>query len=403
MRSPILWENTRRMESSHLKSDSARKTLVKALVAVRYGVFFRRKGTTKIPTSPKRILLLNGLHVGDIVIATSVLPVLRAAYPSAEIGFLTGSWSRMVVANHPDVRYTHCVDHWMTNRSPKSLLQKVRQYRQMRAVALGEIRALQYDLAISLFTNFPDFLDLSWTARIPVRIGFSRSIYSALATHLVHEPESLFVHQGERLGETLRALPIDPALFRLRHSTLPPSSEAAIQEVCSLFEVHSLDQVRYRVVHIGSGAVCRELPVTFWRELVEKLAPSCTLLFTGRGAREAENIAAVLEGQPNCVNACDRLSWDGFVAAVRHAELLYGVESMAGHVAGAVGTPCRVVYGGTAGVARWRPEGEGSIVMTQHVPCAPCFWGQGCAAMTCTRHFSAHDLVTLDHSSLTQD
>lgn len=374
---------------------SIRKALFKTSIALRYGGVFGRGQTPKIPDSPRRILVLNGFHVGDIVIATSVLPILRAAYPSAEIGFLTGTWSRMVITDHPDVHHIHCVDHWMLNRSPKAFLQKVQQYRKTRAAALREIRALQYDIAISLFTNFPDFLDLTWTARIPIRIGFSRSIYSALATHLVHEPEGLFVHQGQRLAETLRALPIDPALFQLRHSSLPPSSAAAIQEVCSLLQVHSLDGIHYSIVHMGSGAECRELPITFWRELAERLSPERTLVFTGRGQREAENISAVLHGMPNCVNACDRLSWNGFVAAVRHANMLYGVESMAGHVAGAVGTPCAVVYGGTAGVARWRPEGRESTVLTQHVPCAPCFQGHGCASMTCTRAVRPNELVNL--------
>jgi ADP-heptose:LPS heptosyltransferase len=146
---------------------------------------------------------------------------------------------------------------------------------------------------------------------------------------------------------------------------------------------------------MGSGAICRELPVSFWRELAENLCIERTLVFTGRGKREGENIAAAICGLPNCVNACDRLSWDGFVAAVRYAEVLYGVESMAGHVAGAVGTRCVVVYGGTAGVGRWRPEGKDSIVLTNHVPCAPCHRSEGCVAMVCMQGVRPDDLLRL--------
>ncbi|MDE3188337.1 MAG: glycosyltransferase family 9 protein [Acidobacteriota bacterium] len=347
---------------------------------------------------PRRILLLNGSHIGDIVIATSVLPILRAAYPDAEIGFVTGSWSRMVIEDHPGVTYAHCVDHWRFNRSADSFHRKVLQFRRTRRTALREIRALKYDVALCLYTHFPDLLDISYAARIPVRVGFRASVFSSLATALVEEPNVPFIHQGARLAELLKALPIDPAYFRLRRSSLAPDSSVSLKEVCTLLESTSPADLRYRIIHMGSGAPQREFPVSFWRELAETLSPECTLLFTGRGRREMENITAAMKGLKNCINACDRLSWNGFVAAVRHAEVVYGVESMAGHVAAAVGAPCAVVYGGAAGVARWRPEGKDCIVVTNHVPCAPCLQPHGCAAMTCTQGIRPDDLVRLGPS-----
>lgn len=386
------------MGISYLQFRVIRKAALKALVPVLYGGLFRDKLRTaaKHKENPKRILLLNGFHVGDIVIATSVIPILRSAFPTAEIGFVTGSWSHMVVKNNPDLKYTYCIDHWKLNRGNLSLYQKVVQYRSSRRKVLREIQALQYDIAISLFTNFPDFLDFSWAAKIPVRIGFRRSVFSSLATDLVDEPDSPFVHQGARLAETLRPLKIDPIHFQLRRSTLPASNSSSIQEVCAMLKVARLEGVLYRVIHMGSGAPLREFPRSFWREVAERLALDHLLLFTGRGEREEETVLNVIHGLGNCINACNRLTWDGFVAAVRFAEVLYGVESMAGHVAGAVGTKCVVLYGGTAGVARWRPEGKDSIVLTNHVPCAPCHQPLGCAAMTCMRGIRTDDLVRFD-------
>lgn len=385
------------MDISRQFPRDVRKAMVKAAIAVLYGTAFRgrRNGAAGEVRDPRRILLINGFHIGDVVIATSVIPILRRAYPRAEIGFATGSWSQMVVRNHPDVTWTHCVDHWKMNRANISFFEKIRRYRKTRRVALREIRALRYDVAISLFTNFPDFLDLTWAARIPVRIGFSRSVFSSLATDLVHEPESPFVHQGARLAVTLRALPIDPAHFRFRRSTLPPDDAASIEEVRSLLGASRLDDICYCVIHMGKGSVRWEFPRSLWRELAERLSADHTLLFTGRGERECNTIVEVIKGLRNCVNACDRLTWGGFVAAVRNAEALYGVDSMAGHVAGAVGTKCIIVSGGAAGVARWRPEGQESIVITNHVPCAPCLRAEGCAAMTCMKEIRADDLVRL--------
>lgn len=370
--------------------------ILKELIPLAYGVpFLRKNARAKYLTAPRRILLLNGFHIGDIVIATSVIPILRAAFPDSEIGFATGTWSNMVVQNHPDIRYTHCVDHWKLNRGNGSVKEKKKRYRETRLTALREIRSLRYDVAISLFTNQPDFVDLAWAAGIPVRIGFSRSIFARLATDVVEEPTNPFTTQGARLVQTLQPLPIDPRLFALRRATLPPSTNSDREEVSNLLGSASLTHTRYRIVHVGTGAARRELPVSFWRELAEELSGKHTLVFTGRGKRESDTIKEVIRGLNGCIDACDRLSWGGFVAAVQHAEILYGVESMAGHVAAAVGTRCVVVYGGTAGVGRWRPESESSFVITNHVQCAPCLRAEGCASMTCMQGFTPHDLVQL--------
>jgi heptosyltransferase-2 len=163
--------------------------------------------------------------------------------------------------------------------------------------------------------------------------------------------------------------------------------------VCSLLGVSRIEEASYRIVHMGSGEVRRELPIAFWRELAERLSGVRALVFTGLGERESRNIAAATVGLSNCMNACGQLSWGGFVAAVRHAQVVYGVESMAGHVASAVGTKCVVAYAGMAGVAQLRPEGPDAVVFTNHVPCAPCHRPSGCEAMNCTRNFTPADLI----------
>ena len=377
---------------------AARKGILKKLVPLAYGTFFRKASRSRpgpVTTPPKRILLFNPAHIGDIIIATSLIPILRNAFPSAEIGFAVGSWAQMIVRNHPDIAHTHCIDHWKANRSGSSFWAKMRQYKTTHRRALREIRGLHYDVALCLFSHFPDLLDVAWDAKIPIRVGFQGVFFSALATHLVDNPANPLIHQGEKLAHLLKVLPIEPRYFALRRSTLPPTGDDADQEVCQLLQVTSLREARYRIVHIGSGDARREFPDIFWRELAEKLCPQHTLLFTGRGPREAGKIARIIDGLPNCVNACDQFSWSGYVAAVRHAEILYGVESMAGHLAGAVGTRCIVAYGGTAGVARWRPEGRDSIVMTNHVPCAPCHQPDGCPEMTCMHGFGPDDLIAL--------
>ena len=205
-----------------------------------------------IDTDPTRILLMNCAHIGDVVISTSLLPVLRSAYPQAEIGFLTGSWSSMVVRDHPDIAFTHQIDHWRLNRTKIPLRMKVLRSWRTRRIALREIRSLNYDMSLSLHSWFPDFLYLAWQAGIPSRLGFTHSLFAPFATMLSELPQADFIHQGDRIAEILSPLRIDAAHLSKRHSILGLSTAAAKQEVCALLGVETLERASYIVIHVGS-------------------------------------------------------------------------------------------------------------------------------------------------------
>lgn len=340
------------------------------------------------PLAPKRILLINGGHIGDVVIATSLLPVLRSAYPSAEIGFLTGSWSHAVVRNHPQVSFTHSVDHWRMNRQGLSYIQKRLRYWRTRSQALREIRALAYDVSISLHPWRADFLPLAWQARVPVRVAFSESLWAPLATAVADYPDDdLPIHQGECQARLLRQIGIGNDHVARRRSSLASTSDQAVREVRDLLRISDAETLSYSVIHMGAGIQAKEISFLFWREFAARLVKDRSVIFTGRGAREWSNIEQVIQGLPHCYNGCDRLSWEGFVASVRHAETVYSVDSMASHVAAAVGTKCVAMFGGMNTIERWRPEGNNCVVWSNPPPCSPCHRQHGCPEMTCMQGF----------------
>ena len=374
------------------------RTILTVLLPLAYRLLYHGRPIRPAPglEGPKRILLLNGAHIGDIVISTSILPILRSAYPTAQIGFVTGSWSKVVLNGHPDVDFLHCIDHWILNRSGQNLFRRIRRYQMTRKTALHEISEARYDIAISLYTwSYPDFMEIAWGAGIPIRLAFRQSLFSPLATAATDVPKNYFQIQSAIQAEVLRPLSLDTCHLNKRKGKLSDSTDEAIRQVCALLNVPRIDEVPYSIVHMGSGAPNRELSLTFWREVAEDLSRSHTLVFTGKGQREAANAACVIAGLSRCVNACDRLSWDAFVAAVRFANAVYGVESMAGHVAAAVGTRCVVAYTGMAGVARWRPESNQCTVITRHLGCAPCENPRGCREIACIRGTLPKEMTSL--------
>jgi ADP-heptose:LPS heptosyltransferase len=386
------------------------KRVAQALLYIPLRLLFPLKPHSQRVADPKRILLLNGAHFGDLVISSSLLPGLQSAYPRAEIGLVCGSWAREVLRGHPLVVHTHLVDHWRLNRSGIGVWQKLLRYWRTRRTALREIRALQYDMAICLHGSYPDMANLAWSAAIPVRSAFANSIWAPLATVTARHPgdEEPFVMQGVCLTALLRAVGVDEEHIRLRRASLPPSGMQAIEEVSRLLGGVAPGEIPYSIIHMGSGVPAKELPVSFWRTIAEGISGGQRILFTGAGARETGRIGEILKElaglrdgledrmEDRMVDAGGKLSWGGFVAAVRHAQAVYGLDSAAAHVAAAVGTPCFAVYSGIGLVGRWRPDGQAVLVWNTPVPCSPCHLPNGCAAMSCMKGVTPQDLLAID-------
>ncbi|MEW6488308.1 MAG: glycosyltransferase family 9 protein [Thermodesulfobacteriota bacterium] len=338
---------------------------------------------------PRRILLSNGAHLGDVVISTAVLPVLRSAFPEAEIGFLAGSWSEPVLRGHPLVARTHRVDHWRAIREPMAPAAKLRRYLSTRRRALAELRAARYDVAVELYSYFPNQIALLWQAGIPVRVGYASSGFGPLLTHaLPFEHKGL--HEAQYQLRLLEVLPLPAGSPERLAMVLRDPLPEGVADVSRVLEALPRPFAPYRVLHMGtSGSRRREWPPERWRVLAERLvAQGCQLLFTGLGEHEAQLAREAARGLPGCANACDRLGWEGFLAALRGAEVVYSAETSAGHIAAAYGVPVVTIRGAMHDPARWSPRGEACAVATHPVPCAPCHRREGCEGMECLREVS---------------
>lgn len=341
---------------------------------------------SEAPGRPRRLLLVNGGHLGDVVITTAAIDVLRRRYPDVEIGMLVGSWARRVVEAHPAVARVHVVDHWKLNRGGAGHADRLARYRRTRRAALREIRDAGYDTAVDVYPFAPNAALLLWQARIPVRIGYDSGGFGPLLTHAVP-----WANLDRQVAEYHRALldllprgsaAPEPEL----RSVLPAPREASARAVAERLRRLQAAPGSYVVIHMGSGSALKEWPLEKWRAVAERLvADGLPVILTGSGAEEARAAAAVADGLERCVSWCDELDWDAFVHTLRNARLLIGVDSAAGHVAAAFEVPTVAVFAGIANLSHWRPLNPRARVLTNPVPCAPCYRSQGCESMACVR------------------
>lgn len=338
-----------------------------------------------IPTQPKTILIANLGHMGDAVIMTSLLPILKQHYPISTISVLIGSWSLPVLKNHPCVDRIHIVDHWKLNRSQIPFLKKLLRYLKTRKQAIHELRSSGYDIAIDTYYYFPNAIPIVWRAKISARIGYTSGGFGPLLTHSVDwsNKDQPIAHYYFNL---LNLLGISrESCCSLLRPNLPPLAKSGSQ---CLFEKSKIDPSKgYIVMHIGTGSTLKEWPVSKWRELVQHLQ-GFPIIFTGKGVREKEKIDSIIHQSDGCFNFADCLKWEEFVAIIKDARLLIGVDSVPGHIASAFDVPSVLIYAGMANVHHWAPMNKRCTILTHPVACAPCYRSRGCSTMACIRDIS---------------
>ncbi len=320
-------------------------------------------------SAPKRILICNTAHIGDVILTTALLPVLRKALPQAHIAMLVGSWCRPLVEAHPLLDHFHVIDHWKTSRRKEFMIVKIARYFKMRHRVRKEIA--HYDLAIDCGIHFPNMAPVLWSAGIPNRIGFASAGCSPLLTHAL--PWNPLKNRSvvEAFVSLLEFLPIqvDRSLICPTIPTSPPNPQP------------------YIIIHIGSGDAHRNWPEAYWKTLAKRLTEEGKqLLFTGTGAEENQAIERVIAHLPQAENLCGQLSWQQFTATIQNAALLIATETSAGHIASAVGTPAVLLYTGIHPSNLWKPHGNEHTILTYPMPCSPCL--KGCKTMSCIQEIS---------------
>jgi len=343
--------------------------------------------------TPRRVLLAVGGHIGDAVISTATLSLLKREHPEIEIGVVAASWAAPIFDGHPDVSRVHVLDHWKFDRSSRPLATKIAVHRRTLASALPEIRSARYEAAIDLYAYYPNMAWLMWRAGIPVRVGYRSGGYGPLYSHPVEwatTKDHTAVQQARLVAIVFPS--IDPT--RANRYVLPPVPRDVAQQTDEMLHDLGLSGGDFAVMHMGVGSKLREWPRDKWREVARALTSSgVPLVLTGAGPVEIRD-AGELAHEFGCTNLAGRLSWTSFVHVTSKARVVIAPETVAGHVAAAVGTPCVSLYTGMGNVDHWRPLSSNCSLLIHEVPCSPCYRRRGCDTMDCIRGITADEVIS---------
>jgi heptosyltransferase-2/heptosyltransferase-3 len=323
-------------------------------------------------TPPQRILIIKPDHLGDMLLATPALHLLRQQHPDAHIVVLAGPWAAGMLDRNPDV------DAVLTLPFPGFARGAARRsplwpYWLLWRTALL-LRAGQFDTALLLRD------DHWWGAALAALAGIPRRVGHAVPENRPFLTTALPWQSSEHV--TLQALAVVhspvaefPLLPDLTLRYAPAATDHAW--AAAWLAQHIRPGERLLIIHPGTGGAAKLWPAERWAATANQLVaddPRVRLLLTGGPGEEAlvQAVAHQIDQEPPLL-LVGATSVGQLAALLARATLVLGVDSGPLHLAVSQGAPTVHLFG-ASDADRFGPWGdpERHVVLRSGLWCSPC-------------------------------
>ncbi len=310
-----------------------------------------------------KILVINLMHIGDLLLVTPVLRVLRNNYEDAHIALLADAKLADLVRLNP------CIDELIA-WDKKGKHDRLGNYLQ----AVGDLRKKNFDIVINLHQNERASFAAAFS-------GGKRIVgYSTWGPHLffdkVMKNRKAIKHQVDSHYDVLREqLGITDCKDRGLEMVVDKTAE---QQAKQLWQKAFPDGATKKVVGLNVGA---SWPTKRWRkehyaELADRLiALGYGLAFFGGPMDVAmvEEVQSLMKSRkaPNCKTFTGRMTLMELAGLLKKCDVLVTNDSGPMHVAVAMGVPLVTMFGPSP-VPGFYPYNDTSVSIKSDMHCHPC-------------------------------
>ncbi len=326
-----------------------------------------------------KILLVQTMFFGDVILSTPVIKALREIYPQAEISVMTNKAAVPLLSRDPLIARIIPFDKRGEDAGIGGILRFARR-----------LREFQFDIAYSLKGSVRTSLILA-LSKIPQRVAFAKAHLAFIYHRKKTTPKT--VHSVLRNLALLEGEgSYDRGAINLR--LFAPSADQMEPAIAAL--VHG-DERRI-VMFPGSEWETKRWHWSEYRKVAQEYRRRGYRVILLGSAKEKPLTDAVARGIEGVVNLAGSSTLDQVLFLVKNASLVVCNDSMALHAAAGFGVPVVTVFCATSpafGFGPWRTPAR--VIEREDLPCKPCrrHGGRVCPIGTeeCMRGVSAARVI----------
>lgn len=300
-----------------------------------------------------QFLVIQTAFIGDVVLATSLLENLHAAFPDARIDFLLRKGNEDLLKGHPFIR-----EVLIWNKKEDKTRNLLRLVKVIRKKRYDKVINIQRYGATGMLTAFSGAGET---------IGFDKNPFSRLFSRKikhVFEKGTAELHEIQRnhrlISHFVTAAPLRPRLY--------PSAE-------DYNRVAIYTPQPFFTISPASVWFTKQYPPGKWAALIDKLPGThAVYLMGGKGDHALAEAIIRMTANRAAVNLCGELSFLQSAALMQKAALNYVNDSAPMHFASATNAPVAAVYCSTVPAFGYGPLSDTRFIIQREEPlyCRPC-------------------------------
>jgi heptosyltransferase-2 len=306
-----------------------------------------------------KVLVVRLSSLGDIILTTPVLEILKENFPQSRIYFLTKTQYRDLLASDP--RLSGLIEF-----DPKGKHKGFIGFKRL----IDELRLHNFDLLVDLHANPRSFLIHHFT-RSGIKIKYNKRWFSRWMMVHMKFLKTKPIHILDSYLGSLKRIQLEignknPTLF-LSQDDLEFSEKFLLEEKVKKDDI---------VIGVNPGAKWEtkrwdeEKFMQACQNLIEKL--DCKIMLSGDSGDE-ELIPRISRNLPDSrlIKAMG-LSLGKFMSLIRRCDCLITNDSGPMHIAQALNVPVVAIFGPTHPKLGFAPSGSKNVVLCADVKCCPC-------------------------------
>lgn len=336
-------------------------------------------------SNPQRVLIVRLSAIGDVVMASGLIPALRALWPEAYIAWLAETGPSELLRANPrlDAVIELPRQRWKTMDREGKRGEALKEKWQFARMLKGQ----SFDLAIDLQGLIKSGIWV-FSSGAPRRIGLgSREGSQWLMTEILARNET-----DPRMGKEYRALAVS---LGARDLDFAPDIEIPAtlkQQARTLLQREFGDQK----VAVLAPFTTRPQKHWFderWIELARGLRSvgfRCLILGGAGDIASATKLAKMSDGE--VISLAGKTALLESAALIQAGQVLIGVDTGLTHLGKAIGTPTIALFGST--LPYWEAPSSQSEILYVKESCSPCHRRPVCKGLyTCMRHLESQDVL----------
>jgi heptosyltransferase-1 len=330
--------------------------------------------TSKTTQSPvRKVLIIRLSAIGDIVMASGLIPAFKQRYPSAQIFWLADAGLSSLLENHTDLT---AVIPWDKN-AWKSLVKRGRFIALAREVFLlsKTLRAHDFDLVIDAQGLFKSGL-LAFLSGGSKRVSFWGREYGHLFSHEVLKRDFNDLRMSSEYRQIAHFLDCDDSNYRLE--LMPSGNDCTLAR--ELINGRDFDSSKpILAVAPFTTRPQKHWPAHYWRDLIKRFVENGWRVVMLGGPTDYQ-LASSIESDANAsdclLNLVGKTSLMQSYAVIAQSSALVGVDTGLTHMGVAANTPTVAIFGSTCPYLE--PLSSKSAVIYQGLACSPCHRNPTC-------------------------